>query len=258
MVIPVEKLNGIKRILDHRFEEYHKSEFIKSDPIVVPHSFNKKQDIEIAAFFAAILAWGNRSSIIRSARRIMELMHMAPYDFVLHHEERDLKPMLAFVHRTFNATDLLYTISFFKHHYQQYSSMEQAFFPNAQMNVQEALIHFHHYFFSLPYAPERTRKHIATPEKKSACKRLNMFFRWMLRQESPVDFGIWRSVAPSQLICPLDTHVGDVARKLGLLQRKQNDWAAALQLTEALRLLDPEDPVRYDYALFSLGVAERF
>jgi uncharacterized protein (TIGR02757 family) len=253
-----DKIGGLRRILEEKFEDYHQHNFIAKDPIAVPHQFSKLQDIEIAAFYAAILAWGNRTTILRNANRIMSMMDNAPYDFILNHEEQDLKPFMHFVHRTFNATDLLYTINFFKHHYTKERSLEAAFFPKAGVEVKAALMHFHDYFFSLKDAPERTRKHIATPARNSACKRLNMFLRWMVRKNSPVDFGIWNAIDVSCLICPLDTHVGDVARKLGLLARKQNDWKAAIELTNNLKVISPDDPVKYDYALFGMGVEERF
>lgn len=253
-------LPNIKKLLDNKFETYHQASFIARDPISVPHRFTKIQDIEIAAFFAAILAWGNRTMIINNCNRILEMMDHAPHDFMVHHQEEDLKPLYAFVHRTFNGTDLLHCIAFFKKHYTQSESLESAFMPGGQapVDVANSLIYFHHRFFDLPHAPERTRKHIASPAKKSACKRLNMFLRWMIRKNSPVDFGIWNFISPAELICPLDTHVSDVSRRLGLIQRKQNDWQTALELTDALKQFDPADPVKYDYALFGLGVEERF
>jgi len=259
LVIDNHKLKGLKRILEDKFAHYHQADFITKDPISVPHRFVKKQDIEIAAFFAAILAWGNRTMIIRNTNRIMSWMDESPHDFILNHEAQDLKPFIHFVHRTFNATDLLYSIEFFKHHYANNDSLETAFIKErAHTDTESALTGFHHYFFSLADAPDRTRKHIATPEKKSACKRLNMFLRWMVRKNSEVDFGLWHILKPADLICPLDTHVSDVARKLGLLERTQNDWKAAVALTQNLRLLDAADPVKYDYALFGMGAEERF
>ncbi|MBL7705256.1 MAG: TIGR02757 family protein [Taibaiella sp.] len=252
-------MKGLKRILDEKFAHYHQTDFITKDPISVPRRFVKKQDIEIAAFFAAILAWGNRTMIIRNTNHIMALMGETPYEFICHHEARDLKSFVHFVHRTFNATDLLYSIAFFKHHYTHNDSLETAFLPKGNPpDAERALVHFHNYFFSLPDAPDRTRKHIATPAKKSACKRLNMFLRWMVRKDSTVDFGLWNGLSPADLICPLDTHVSDVARRLGLLERKQNDWKSAIELTGNLRLLDAADPVKYDYALFGMGAEERF
>ncbi|RQO29979.1 TIGR02757 family protein [Taibaiella sp. KBW10] len=251
---------GVKKLLDNKFETYHQASFITKDPVSVPHRFSKQQDIEIAAFFAAILAWGNRTMIINNCNRILQMMDHAPHDFILHHEEQDLKPLYAFAHRTFNGTDLLHCIAFFKQHFTTAQSLETAFMPQGKppADVATALIHFHHSFFDIADAPERTRKHIASPAKKSACKRLNMFLRWMIRKDSPVDFGLWHFLSPAQLICPLDTHVSDVSRRLGLIHRKQNDWQTALELTYALQQFDPLDPVKYDYALFALGVEERF
>ncbi|WP_129020059.1 TIGR02757 family protein [Edaphocola flava] len=251
---------NVKKLLDLKYETYHNEAFIKKDPVSIPHLFSQVQDIEIAAFFAAILAWGNRTMILNNCRRLLEMMDNAPYQFVLQHEEQDLKPLFHFVHRTFNGTDLLHFIAFFKVHYSKYELLESAFIPpgTEAVNVERSLNHFHHYFFSIPDAAERTRKHIASPERGSACKRLNMFLRWMIRKDSPVDLGIWNYLTPAQLICPLDTHVADVSRRLGLIERKQNDWKTAIALTEHLRAFDPEDPVKYDYALFALGVEERF
>lgn len=251
---------NVKKLLDLKYETYHNEAFITKDPVSIPHLFSKVQDIEIAAFFAAILAWGNRTMILNNCRRLLEMMDNAPYQFVLQHEEQDLKPLFHFVHRTFNGTDLLHFIAFFKHHYSSHDLLETAFIPpgNEAATVERSLNHFHHYCFSIPDAAERTRKHIASPERGSACKRLNMFLRWMIRKNSPVDMGIWNYLTPAQLICPLDTHVADVSRRLGLIERKQNDWKTALQLTAHLREFDPEDPVKYDYALFALGVEERF
>lgn len=207
-------------------------------------------------FWAAILAWGNRKTIIRKCYELMELMDGSPYDFILNHQESDLKRFLDFKHRTFNATDTLYFIHFFKHHYQNNSSLEEAFILSSEKpDVGPALIRFHDYFFSLADYPERTRKHIATPARQSACKRINMFLRWMVRQDDrQVDFGIWKNIQPRQLVCPCDVHVERVARKLGLISRKAGGWKTALELTENLRQLDPDDPVKYDFALFGLGV----
>lgn len=193
----------------------------------------------------------------------MQLMDYAPHDFILHHTAEDLKPFLVFKHRTFNTTDLLYFLQFLRFHYSKYPSLEAAFSMHLAGSekepVEQALIHFHQYFFSLEEAPPRTRKHIATPAKGSNCKRLNMFLRWMVRKDNcGVDFGIWNTLKPSQLICPVDVHVARVAKRLDLLQRKQTDWNAALELTTHLRMLDPQDPVKYDFALFGLGVMEKY
>lgn len=253
---------ALKSFLNKKVDEYHQPFFIQDDPISIPHRFSKHQDIEIAGFFAAIFAWGNRKTIIQKTGELMQLMENAPYDFCVHHLEKDLKRFLHFSHRTFNATDLLYFISFFRHHYQQHFSLESAFsngLHTEDENVGPALDHFYHTFFSLDEIPERTRKHIAAPFKHSACKRLNMYLRWMVRPpEGGVDFGIWKNIQPHQLVIPLDVHVARVARHFQLIHRKANDWTTAVELTQFLKQLSPEDPVQYDYALFALGVLEKF
>jgi uncharacterized protein (TIGR02757 family) len=253
----------LKNFLDSKVQQYDQPAFIPHDPICIPHLFTRQEDIEIAAFFAAVFAWGNRTIIINKSRQLMQLMDNAPYDFILHHTAEELKQLLVFKHRTFNATDLLYFIQFLHYHYSKYQSLESAFTMRLNGNetepVRDALIHFHHYFFSLTEAPIRTKKHIATPEKGSNCKRLNMFLRWMVRKDdNGVDFGIWNTIKPSQLICPVDVHVARVAKRLGLLERKQTDWNAAIELTQHLRTLDADDPVKYDFALFGLGVMEKY
>ncbi len=252
----------LKLFLDKKVDEYDQPFYIYSDPVCIPHLFSKKQDIEIAAFFASIFAWGNRTTIIQKSKELMQLMEMQPYAFCLHHNENDLQRFFEFKHRTFNTTDLLYFIDFLKFHYTKNKSLEQAF--TAGMNkedktIENALTGFHEYFFSLEHVPARTKKHIATPVKNSTCKRLNMFLRWMVRNDGKgIDFGIWKNISASQLICPIDVHVGRVARHFKLLNRKQTDWQAALELTTNLRTLDKQDPVKYDFALFGLGVIERF
>ncbi len=244
--------------LNSKVEQYNQPSFIKDDPISIPHLFTKKQDIEIAAFFAAIFSWGNRTTIINKSKALMQLMQMQPYQFILHHSAKDLQQLLGFKHRTFNTTDLLYFIAFLHHHYQNHKSLETAFTQWGN-TVEQMLIGFHYYFFSLEHEPERTKKHIATPEKKSNCKRLNMFLRWMVRKDDTgVDFGLWQNIQPAQLICPIDVHVARVAKRFGLLQRKQIDWLAAVELTDYLSTLDATDPVKYDFALFGLGVMEKY
>lgn len=244
--------------LNTKVEQYNQPTFIKDDPISIPHLFSKKQDIEIAGFFAAIFSWGNRTTIIQKSKELMQLMENAPYEFCMHHTDSDLKKLKHFKHRTFTYTDLLYFIEFFKSHYNKNKTLETAFTTHGT-TIEEMLSGFYHYFFSLKHVPERTKKHIATPERKSTCKRLNMFLRWMVRNDNKaVDFGIWKNISPSQLICPIDLHVARVSRKLSLLQRKQTDWRAAIELTESLRTLDKDDPVKYDFALFNLGIIEKF
>ena len=242
--------------------EFNQPLFIAADPICIPHLFKKKQDIEIAAFFAAIFAWGNRTTIINKSKELLQLMDNAPHDFCINHREQDLKTFLSFKHRTFNTTDLLYFISFFKFHYTKNDSLESAFtigLKKSDKTIETGLINFHHYFFSLDEIPHRTRKHIASPEKNSTCKRLNMFLRWMVRHDKMgVDFGIWNKISPAQLVCPIDVHVARVAKRFNLLNRKQLDWNAAIELTAYLKILDKTDPVKYDFALFGLGVIEKY
>ena len=224
--------------------------------------FNKKQDKEISGFFAAIFAWGNRRTIINKSKELMGLMDNSPHDFCLNHKETDLKNFLNFKHRTFNPTDLLYFISFFKHHYSNYKSLEDAFYNSMHKNdenVEAGLNGFYQYFFSLEHVPHRTLKHIASPAKKSTCKRLNMYLRWMVRQDkNGVDFGIWKKISPAQLVIPLDVHVARVARNFDLIQRKATDWETAVELTNYLKTLDPKDPAKYDFALFGLGILEKY
>jgi uncharacterized protein (TIGR02757 family) len=251
-------MNELKDFLNRKVDEYNQPSFIKDDPICIPHLFKKKQDMEIAAFFAATFAWGNRTTIINKSKELMQLMDMQPHDFILHHSEGELKKLLHFKHRTFNTTDLLYFIEFFKYHYSANKSLETAF-TKWGSTVEEMFTGFHHYFFSLEHVPNRTKKHVATPYKKSNCKRLNMFLRWMVRNDSKgVDFGIWKKIKPADLICPVDLHVARVAKRFNLLHRKQMDWQAALELTLWLKTLDPADPVKYDFALFGLGVMEKY
>ncbi len=249
----------LKNFLDLKVEQYNRPGFIKNDPIVIPHQYSKKQDIEISGFFAAVLAWGQRVTIINKCKELFAAMDNAPYDFIINHKESDLKRFEEFKHRTFNPTDALYFIYFFNDYYSKYESLESAFLMGESDDMESSLIGFHNMFFNMPDAPARTRKHIATPARKSACKRLNMFLRWMVRTDDcGVDFGIWRSIDPSKLICPCDLHVDRVARKLGLIARKQTDWLTALELTENLRAFDTTDPVKYDFALFGLGIEEKF
>lgn len=253
--------NSLKNLLNQKARQYNQSGFIAKDPIVIPHRFTKQQDIEISGFFAAILAWGNRTSIINSTNKLMAWMDEAPHQFMLQHEESDLIKMMHFAHRTFNATDLLYFIQFFKFHYSKHNSLEDAFVPEKKYqaeNVEQALIHFHNYFFSIEDFPARTKKHIATPARKSACKRLNMYLRWMVRKDKMgVDFGLWKKINAAQLICPLDVHVANVAHRFGLLPNTNSNWQNALLLTEQLKGLNEKDPALYDYALFGLGAEER-
>ena len=248
----------LKQFLDRKVKEYNQPAFIKDDPISIPHLFTKKQDIEIAGFFAAVFAWGNRTTIIGKSKELMQRMDNSPYPFIKDHSAKDLKKLRGFKHRTFNEDDLYYFIEFLHLHYSKHNSLEAAFFPIPDLDAEHGLTHFKKYFFSVEHL-KRTEKHISSPLQKSTCKRLNMFLRWMIRDDNKgVDFGLWKTISPSQLICPIDVHVARVSKKLGLLKRKQVDWLAAIELTDALKKLDKDDPVKYNFALFNLGVMEKF
>lgn len=254
-------------ILNSKVEQYNHIDFIENDPISIPHQFSQKQDIEIAGFFAATLAWGNRKSIIASCKKLMQIMDNNPYQFILNigFEKNWQHQTKHFAHRTFNATDLNYFIQFLHYHYviKKQESLETAFNIGLQVkddNTENGLNGFYKYFFSQNIAVDfeiRTKKHIAAPNKKSACKRLNMFLRWMVRCDTAgVDFGLWKTIKANQLVMPMDVHVVNVANNLGILETTKTNWQNAVDLTNALKKLDPKDPVKYDYALFSLGVVE--
>lgn len=248
----------IKDFLEKKVVEYNVKGFIDNDPISIPHSFSRQQDIEIMGFFAAIFAWGQRKTIINKSKELITRMDGDPYSFVTQHQESDLKGLLGFKHRTFNDTDLLYTIEFMRQHYCAHNSLEDAFTRDGYTDIEMMLNSFQQYFFSLPDAPRRTRKHIPSPKQKSACKRLNMYLRWMVRKDnSGVDLGIWKQIDMKNLICPLDVHVERTAKMLGLISRDKADWVAAIELTNNLRILDPKDPVKYDFALFGISIEEK-
>ena len=249
----------LKAFLDAKTLQYQRTDFLDSDPIQIPHRFQEKSDIEISAFLTATIAWGNRLSIIRSANRMMELMDEAPYDFVTSASEAELKKLTHFVHRTFNGLDFISFVQGLRHIYKNYGGMEPLFTRYAKSeNLQGAITRVRGHFFEIPHL-QRSEKHFSNPTKGSAAKRINMFLRWMVRpSDTGVDFGLWTQLKPAQLSCPLDVHSGKVARALGLLTRKQNDARAVAELDSALRKLDPEDPVKYDFALFGLGVFENF
>lgn len=249
----------IKSFLDYKVEEYNNPTFIETDPILIPHQFSKKEDIEIAGFLTATIAWGNRKSILNNAGRLMDLLDNAPFDFVRNHTEDDLRFLENFVHRTFNGIDLQYFMTALQNIYKNHGGLEGVFTQFAEKDSLQPGIHnFKKIFFELPHL-KRTQKHVSDPFKNSAAKRINMFLRWMVRKDpSGVDFGVWDQIQPSQLSCPLDVHSGNTARKLGLLKRKQNDAKALAELDKSLRKLDPLDPVKYDFALFGLGVFEKY
>ncbi|NER11185.1 TIGR02757 family protein [Muriicola jejuensis] len=254
-----KKIEGLRDFLDLKVEQYNRPEFLESDPIQIPHLFSDRRDIEISGFLTATIAWGNRKSIITNASLMMDLMDRSPYQFISQHEESDLSRLDGFIHRTFNGTDIRYFVRALQHIYTHHGGMEAVFCKYAEKDsLQRSISRFRTLFFGLDHE-KRTEKHISDPLKGSAAKRINMFLRWMVRDgKSGVDFGLWKGLKPSQLSCPLDVHSGKVARKLGLLTRKQNDAKAVNELDSSLRLLDPNDPVKYDFALFGLGVFERF
>ncbi len=256
-MIKTKSILEIKDFLDTKVIEYNNPKFIESDPIQIPHQFRIKEDIEVSSFLVATIAWGNRKMIIKNGQRMMELMGNAPYDFIMNHQEKDLDNLTGFVHRTFNDIDFKYFIKSLKNIYTNHNGLE-AIFITKDNTLQNTISEFKDIFFELEH-PLRTQKHISNPLKGSAAKRINMWLRWLCRKDSAgVDFGIWQQIKPSQLSCPLDVHSGNVARKLGLLTRKQNDAKALLELDTNLRILDPNDPVKYDFALFGLGVFENF
>ncbi len=251
--------NELKSFLDQKVEVYNRPEFIETDPIQIPHLFSKKENIEIAGFLVATIAWGNRKSIVNNGKKLMEMMGNSPFDYVLDFSDDNSEKLSTFVHRTFNPDDLVYFLKSLQNIYKNHGGLESIFSKYAEKDTLQPAIHnFKKVFFELPH-PKRTEKHISDPLKNSAAKRINMFLRWMVRNDNAgVDFGLWKEISPSQLSCPLDVHSGNVARKLKLLKRKQNDAKALGELDSSLRALDPYDPVKYDFALFGLGVFEHF
>lgn len=246
------------QLLEDRYRLYNSPEFIISDPVSIPHQYGQKEDREISGFLAATIAWGQRPRIIRNAQRLMKLMDNAPHDFILNHEDQDLQRFEGFVHRTFNYDDLVFFLTSLKNLYRHKGGLEKAFAAKKlEVNTKESISRFREVFFEIPHL-ERTRKHVSDPYRGSACKRINMFLRWMVRKDNfGVDFGMWNSIRPDQLSCPLDVHSGNVARHLGLLKRKQSDWKAVEELDGNLRKFDASDPVKYDFALFGMGVFEK-
>jgi uncharacterized protein (TIGR02757 family) len=249
----------LKDFLDDKVLQYNTLDFIESDPVQIPHLFTQKEDIEISGFLSATIAWGNRTMIIKNSKKMIDLMGNAPYDYVMSHTDDQLEQLDSFVHRTFNGQDFTHFIKSLKHIYSNHNGLEAAFAKNQETDsMQRSISEFKKLFFEIPHL-QRTQKHVSDPLNNSAAKRINMYLRWMIRQDNKgVDLGIWKSVSPAALSCPLDVHSGNVARKLGLLIRKQNDGKAVAELDRKLRLLDPKDPVKYDFALFGLGVFEGF
>ncbi len=249
----------LKEFLDEKVFQYNTLDFIESDPVQIPHQFSVKEDIEISGFLTATIAWGNRKMIINNSKRMMDMLGNSPYDFIMSHNDSQLEKLDSFVHRTFNNDDFKTFIKALQHIYTAHNGLEMAFAKNQQpLTMQPAIAEFKKLFFEIIHQP-RTMKHVSDPMQGSAAKRINMYLRWMVRQDQKgVDFGIWKSISPASLSCPLDVHSGNVARKLGLLTRKQNDGKALAELDTALRKLDASDPVKYDFALFGLGVFEGF
>lgn len=253
-------MTKLKELLDEKADYYNNPSFILNDPISIPHGFTVKQDKEIMGFFAATLAWGQRKTIINKCNELADRFDNEPYKFITGYGNEDLKNLTGFKHRTFNDTDLLYFVDYLRRFYNENDSLEDAFLTDGSfISIENSLIGFEYNFFDYPYAPVRTRKHVATPARNSACKRLNMFLRWMVRDDDRgVDFGIWKRIPQSALICPIDVHVDRTARKLGLITRKQTDWKTAVELTQNLRLFDEDDPAKYDFALFGLSIEKVF
>jgi uncharacterized protein (TIGR02757 family) len=253
------KFSEVKDLLDHKFEQFNAQSFIATDPICIPHQFQRKQDREIAGLLIATIAWGNRTSIINNGNKLVSILGESPHDFIMEYDEASAKKYLNFVHRTFNAEDLDFFFRALRRIYSKYDSLEYAFNNHETVDgVKGRIIHFRNEMLITDHM-KRSEKHISNPAKNSAAKRLNMFLRWMVREDaSGVDFGLWKTISPADLYLPLDVHTGNVARKLKLLKRKQNDWKALDELMKKLRKMDPSDPVKYDYALFGLGVFEKF
>ncbi len=251
-------LKQIKELLDFKSDLYNNTAFIGLDPVSIPHRFERKEDIEIAGFLAAAISWGQRKTIIHNSVLLLELMDYDPYSFITGAEESDLNRFRSYSHRTFNGIDCIFFLKSLGNIYKHHGGLEQVFTQHAGEGIKKAIGHFREVFLSEPY-PARTAKHLADPLKGSSAKRINMFLRWMVRNDQRgVDFGIWKGISPALLYCPLDLHTGNVARKLGLITRKQNDWFALEELMVHLRAFDPEDPVKYDFALFGLGIFEKF
>lgn len=247
-------------LLEEKYRQYDTRSFIHEDPISIPHLFNSKEDIEIASFLTATLAWGRREQIIINAKKLMEWMDYSPQQFIYNHKEKDLEVFKKFYYRTFNGDDCVFFLQSLQNIYKHHNGLQGSFnstYGN-EFSIKEVIENFRNLFFKLPHL-HRTQKHVSNPARNSSCKRLNLFLRWMVRKDSRgVDFGIWDHIKPSELVCPLDVHTSRVARKLGLLKVKQDNWKAAMELTNNLKKIDPNDPVKYDYALFCLGIYEHF
>ena len=255
MIIPASELS---EFLEFKYQQYNNTSFIGTDPISIPHQFSRKEDIEISGFLTATISWGNRASILKDGNKLLEMMDCSPYEFILYASSSEIKSFASYYHRTFNGKDCIFFLEALKNIYLNHHGLEDLFSVDTETGMKGAISRFRSVFLEKKHL-QRTEKHLADPEKGASAKRILMFLRWMVRDDHKgVDFGIWKHISPASLMCPLDIHSGNVARKLGLLKRKNNDWKAVEELTGNLRLFDPEDPVKYDFALFGLGVFERF
>ncbi len=260
MVLNKIEIEELKDFLEYKTQSYCQPFFIETDPVNIPHRYSKKEDIEISGFLTATISWGQRVSIIRSGCKLMQILDDQPYDFIMNCSDNELEDIEDFVYRTFNRTDCIVFLKAIRNIYANHGGLEKVFNYGFLKNksIYDAIVQFRNVFFEIPH-PECTEKHVSNPSKGSAAKRINMFLRWMVRKDDMgIDFGLWKNISPKYLCCPLDVHVGNVARKLGLIKRRQNDWKAVEELTSVLRLMNPDDPVRYDYGLFGLGVFEKF
>lgn len=253
-------IHDLKEFLDEKYDLYCRPEFIENDPISIPHMFTNKEDIEISGFLVATLAWGQRTIILKNAKQMLQLMGCSPHDFLMSATDNDFKRFDTFKHRTFNGTDCIFFLKSLKNIYTHHGGVGSIFHESytKNNNIKTAIARFREFFFILPHQ-KRTEKHVANPFKGATAKRLNMYLRWMVRDDNRgIDFGIWNGINPKDLYLPLDLHTALVSRKLGLLDRKQNDWKAVEEITTKLQQLDPVDPVKYDFALFGLGIHEQF
>lgn len=253
------KKDELKEFMDQKVVQYHRPEFTETDPIRIPHGFSLKEDIEISGFLTATMSWGNRKMIIGKANELMNRIGNSPFDFVMNYNKNQFEKIEGFKHRTINSDDLDFYFRSLQNIYANHGGLETVFdFSKKDTDSFNAIENFRNIFLETDHL-KRSEKHLSSPAKGSAAKRLNMFLRWMVRtKKQGVDFGLWKNISASQLVCPLDLHSGNTARKLGLLKRKQNDWKAAIELNSNLKKMDPKDPVKYDFALFGLGVFEDF
>lgn len=253
-------IDDLKGFLDEKYDQYNRPSFIDTDPIQIPHEFSKKEDIEIAAFLTSVIAWGKRAMIIRNAKNMMNFLKESPYEFIINSSDQDFNSAENIGHRTFMNIDFIYFLKSLKNIYTKHGGLERVFYRGYSKNndIFDAISYFRDVFFELKHE-KRTEKHIANVLKNSAAKRINMFLMWMVRNDNRgVHFGLWNKIPTSKLMLPLDVHVGNTARAVGLLTRKQNDKKSVIEITDNLKQFDENDPVKYDFALFSLGVFEKF